>query len=128
MACRHLTLSWVGMCKMGAGMVQPQLHLDPAFSQTMYTKTATTSPCLCRSTAEKLLRDERVQCYLLRPKTLAARAVCLSAWLILVCGIGVFCWFIVPLVLTGVVNPLQEAIRVRSFCLSVAMLRLNLYQ
>ena len=67
-----------------------------------------------------------MQCYLLRPKTLTARAVCLSAWLILVCGTGVFCWFIVPLVLKGVVNPLQEAIRVMPLCRSMVMLYLHL--
>ena len=123
MACRHLTLGWVVMCKMGAGMVQLQPHLDPSCS---LTRTVPTLPCLYRSTTEKLLHDERVQCYLLRPKTLTARAVCLSVWLILVCGFGAFCWFVVPLVLKDVVNPLQEAIRVTPYCLSLVMLSLHL--
>ena len=67
----------------------------------------------CRSTTQQVLKDYRVQHYLLRPQTLPQKIICGICWFLLISGTAVGCYFLVPLFLRKVIVPLQLIIQVR---------------
>lgn len=73
------------------------------------------------STTEQLLRDRRVQSYLLKPKSWQARLFCVCFWVATVAGLCVGCYFLVPLLLKEVIVPLQELIKEKLHPVAVAV-------
>ena len=75
----------------------------------------------CRSTSEQLLQGLRVQSYLLKPRGWQARLFCVCFWIAAAIGLGLGCYFLVPLLLTKVIIPLQALIKVCWQAISVVV-------